>query len=129
MRCEVKREDPRLRALVTLLDEDGVPVAQTWRMVAAAAEAHGLLRPSYPLIRRLTLAHRLVVRRRAELREVALEAARTHLVGRAPGFVYTANRLDDASKRLEDAKEACVSETQASRRPRSEEREGVSPRG
>lgn len=112
MRCAVKREDPRLRALVAILDEDEVPLAHTWRLVSAAAEANGLLRPSYPLIRRLALRHRLVVRRRAELRRVALDAAQEIMAGRAPAFDFTAGRLLEASRRVTEAK-ACVSETRA----------------
>ncbi len=116
MRCEVKREDPRLRALVALLDEDALPIAHTWRVVAAAAESTGSLRPSYPLIRRLTLRHRRVVQRRAELRAVVQRAALRILAARSPGFDYTAHGLEEAFRRLREA-EACVSETQASLAP------------
>lgn len=112
MRCEVKREDPRLRALVALLDEGQLPFAHTWRVVAAAAETNGMLRPSYPLIRRLARHHRRLVRRRAELRALAQRAAVRALAARSPGFDFTAHGLEEAVRRLRE-EEACVSETQA----------------
>jgi hypothetical protein len=118
----VRRADPRLRALVTLLDADGAPVAETWRLVAAAAEASGQLRPSYALVRRLVLRHRHLGRRRAELRRVALDAAETLLAGRVPNVYYTASRLREANRRVASAKEACVSETQGPSSPRPRRR-------
>ena len=111
MRSAVRRSDPRLRALVALLDEDGVPAAATWRLVAAAAESKGLLRPSYPLIRRLVALERLRRRRRAELREAVLEAASTLGAGGVPNFDYTARRIGDARRRVDEL-EARGSETQ-----------------
>lgn len=112
MRCEVKREDPRLRALVALLDEEELPLAHTWRLVASAAETNGMLRPSYPLIRRLARRHRRIVRRRAEVRAIVQRAAIRALAARSPGFDFTAYKLEEAVRRLRE-EEACVSETQA----------------
>jgi hypothetical protein len=124
VRCEVRRADPRLRALVALLDADGAPVAETWRLVAAAAEASGQLRPSYALVRRLALRHRHLGRRKAELRRVALDAAETLLAGRVPNVHYTARRLGEANRRVVIAKEACVSETREPSSPRGRRRRG-----
>jgi hypothetical protein len=111
VRSAVRRSDPRLRALVALLDQDGVPTAATWRLVAAAAESKGLLRPSYPLIRRLVALERLRRRRRDELREALLEAASTLGAGGVPNFDYTARRIGDAHRRVAEL-EARGSETQ-----------------
>ena len=104
----MRRSDPRLRALVALLDRDGVPAAATWRLVAAAAESKGLL---YPLIRRLVALERLRRRRREELREAVLEAANALGAGGVPSFDYTARRIGDAHRRVAEL-EARGSETQ-----------------
>jgi hypothetical protein len=102
---------PRLRELVAALDEDDTPVAATWRLVSETAGNAGLLRPSYPHVRRLVQAERRRRRARAELRDVVKEAASTVAAGRVPGFDYTLGRLLDAQAALA-AEEACVSETQ-----------------
>lgn len=47
------RYDPRILVALRALDDPTVPIAETWRRVAAAAERHGLLRPSYVHLRRL----------------------------------------------------------------------------
>ena len=102
---------PRLRELVAALDEDNVPTAVTWRLVAETAANVGLPRPSYPHVRRLVIAERRRRRARKELRDVLKEAANTIAGGRAPGFDYTVGRLLEAHAALAD-EEACVSETQ-----------------
>lgn len=102
---------PRLRELVAALDEDGVPVAATWRAVGEAAAKVGLPQPSYPHLRRLVLAERRRRVARRELRDVLREAASTVAAGRVPSFDYTVGRLLDAQIALAD-EEACVSETQ-----------------
>jgi hypothetical protein len=104
---------PRLRELVAALDEDGTPVAATWRLVSETAANLGLPRPSYPHIRRLVLDERRRRRARAAIRDVVKEAASTVAGGRVPGFDYTLGRLLDAQAALA-AEEDCVSETQAS---------------
>ena len=102
---------PRLRELVAAFDEDDVPAAATWRLVAETAAKVGLPRPSYPHVRRLVIAERRRRRARKELRDVLKEAAGTIAAGRAPGFDYTVGRLLEAHVALAD-EEACVSETQ-----------------
>jgi hypothetical protein len=47
-----------LRDLVVAFDEDGVPIAETWRAVGDAAWKLGLRRPGYHVIRDLTRAER-----------------------------------------------------------------------
>ena len=102
---------PRLRELVTALDEDGVPVAATWRLVGEIAATAGLPRPSYPHVRRLVADERRRRAARSELRDVLREAAATIATGRTPSFDYTLGRILDAQAALAD-EEACVSETQ-----------------
>ena len=103
---------PRLRELVAAFDEDDVPAAETWRLVSETAASMGLLRPSYPHLRRLVIAERRRRRARKELRDVLKEAASTVAAGRAPAFDYTVGRLLEAQAALV-AEEACVSETQS----------------
>jgi hypothetical protein len=102
---------PRLRELVASLDEDDVPMAATWRLVAETAANLGLPQPSYPHIRRLVLDERRRRRAREAIRDIVKEAASTVAAGRVPGFDYTLGRLLDAQAALAD-EEACVSETQ-----------------
>lgn len=106
-----RRARPQLRALVAGLDEDGVPAAQTWRLVGEAAARFGLPRPSYPHVRRLVADERRRRAARAELRDVLKEAASTFAAGGTPNFDYTVGRFLDAQAKLA-AEEACVSETQ-----------------
>lgn len=106
---------PELRILVAALDEDGVPAAATWRLVAEAALKLGVPRPSYPHVRRLVLAERRLRARREERNAVLGQAATTIAAGRAPDFDFTLGRLLDAEAALA-AEEDCVSETQGSPR-------------
>ena len=112
MRSAVRREDERLRRLVDDLDRTDAPMAETWRRVAAAAADRGQLRPSYALVRRLVLARRERERARADVRQVAVEAAGTLLVGRVPDVSRTLDRLYDAQLEVAAA-EARVGETRA----------------
>jgi len=103
---------PRLRELVAALDEDGATTAATWRLVGETAARAGLLRPSYPHVRRLVAAERRRRRAQRDLRDAVREAASTVGAGRVPSFDYTLGRLLDTQAALAD-EEACVSETQA----------------
>lgn len=47
------RLDPRLHRAIARLDDPGIPIAETYRRLAAHARVHGLFRPSYEHIRRL----------------------------------------------------------------------------
>jgi len=60
---------PRLRELVAALDEDGATTAATWRLVGETAARAGLLRPSYPHVRRLVAAERRRRRAQRDLRD------------------------------------------------------------
>lgn len=112
---------PRLRDLVASLDEDGVPIALTWRRVSESAAKLGLPRLSYPHARRLIRDERRLRELRGDRNAILKEAASTIAAGRVPGFDYTLGRLLDAQAALLD-EEDCVSETQGvsgSRRSRT----------
>src|SRR5215207_6180530 len=102
---------PRLRELVAALHEDDAPTAATWRLVSETAVNVGLLRPSYPHIRRLVHDESRRRRARAHVRDIVREAAHTAASGPVPNFDYTLGRLLDAQAALA-AEEDCVSETQ-----------------
>jgi hypothetical protein len=108
----VQREDERLRRLVEALDAERDSMAETWRLVAAAAAANASLQPSYALVRRLVLAERRRRKARAELRRVALEAATTVLTGGSADGDRTLPSLEAALLRVAAA-EVRVSETQS----------------
>jgi hypothetical protein len=76
--------DSRLSDLVRLLDEDGVPVAQTWRAVGEGAERLGLRRPGYGLVRRLVRVERHRRQVRAQVISVLKDAATAFAAGRVP---------------------------------------------
>ena len=73
MRFAVRREDPRIHALVVGLHRDGAPAAATWRAVAGAAEELGIARPSYHTIRELVRAEERRRRARTVTRRAALD--------------------------------------------------------
>jgi hypothetical protein len=52
------RTDSRLVAAVERLDRSDVPIAETWRRAGVVAEELGLIRPSYPQVRRIVHAAR-----------------------------------------------------------------------
>ena len=109
MRFAISPNDPRLAVLVGALDAEDVPVAETWRRVATAAQQLGLRRPSYQHVRRLVR----VERRRRELeragRAVLGSAASTLAAGRVPSAVSTLQRLRD----LQRAEELVLQEHKA----------------
>ena len=90
-----------MAVLVSALDADGVPMAETWRAVGRAAERVGLRRPSYQHVRRLVR----IERRRRELerqgREVWGDVARTLAAGRVPSAVFVLERLNAIERRTE----------------------------
>jgi hypothetical protein len=73
MRFAVTGGDPRFHALVVALDQDGTPVAETWRAVGEAAWELGLPRPGYHMIRVLVRRVRALREGRAAARRAALE--------------------------------------------------------
>jgi hypothetical protein len=109
MRSAISPNDPRLAALVAVLDEEDVPVAETWRRVSAAAQELGLFRPSYQHVRRLVR----VERRRGELRRAARQvltgAASTSAAGLVPSVVLVLERL----RELQLAEELVLQEHKA----------------
>ncbi len=77
------RLDPRLVDAAVGLDDERVPIAETWRRVRGVAGELGLPFPSYDTVRSLVSAHR---RDRAEIRRL-LEPVLADLVqGRLSAF-------------------------------------------
>ena len=113
MRFSIPPNDPRVAVLVSALDRDDVPVAETWRRVADAGERLGLRRPSYAHVRRLVLVERRRRAVRAEAAEVLTGAAATLVAGRVPSAVWTLQRLRD----LERKEELVLQEHKAFERP------------
>jgi hypothetical protein len=82
------RYDRRILELAAALDDPHVPMAETCRRVGAVAEAIGLIRPSYPHLRRFLVAKRdedeALRKRREELRRIAADVylglSRSHVV-------------------------------------------------
>lgn len=93
MRSAISPNDPRVAVLVAALDADDVPVAETWRQVAAAAERVGMRRPSYGHVRRLVRIHRRARELQRQGREVWGELAATFAAGRIPSAGWTLERL------------------------------------
>lgn len=93
MRCAISPNDPRIAVLVCELYDDDVPVAETWRQVAAASERLGMRRPSYQHVRRLVRIERRRRQLEAAGREVLGRAAATLAAGRVPSAVLVLERL------------------------------------
>jgi hypothetical protein len=93
MRSAISPNDPRISALVAALEEDGMPAAETCRRVGAAAEAIGLLRPSYQHVRRIVRVERRRRELRAEARKVLAGAVSTSAAGLVPSVVLVLERL------------------------------------
>jgi hypothetical protein len=101
VRFALSPNDPRIAVLVAELDEEDVPIAQTWRAVAAAAERLGMRRPSYQHVRRLVRIERRRRQLEARGRAVLGRAATTMAAGRVPSAVLVLERLREI-KRAEE---------------------------
>lgn len=95
MRFALSPNDPRIAVLVVELDTDDVPMAQTWREVAGAAERLGMRRPSYQHVRRLVRIERRRRQLEARGRAVLGRAATTLAAGRVPSAVLVLEQLRD----------------------------------
>jgi hypothetical protein len=93
VRSSLSPNDPRIAVLVVELDDEAVPMAETWRRVARAAEQLGLWRPSYGHIRRLVRIERRRRQLEAAGRAVLGRAAATLAAGRVPSAVLVLERL------------------------------------
>lgn len=93
MRFSISPNDPRLRALVAALDEQGAPAAETCRRVGAAARELGLIQPSYGHVRRIVRIERRRQELRRETRIVLAGAASTSAAGLVPSVVLVLERL------------------------------------
>jgi len=74
VRCALSPNDPRIHALVVALDQEGAPVAATWRAVGEAAWELGLRRPCYSTVRQLVRAERRRRAARTAVRAAAVDA-------------------------------------------------------
>lgn len=74
MRFTLSPSDPRVHALVVVLDRDDVSMAATWRAVGEAAWELGLRRPGYHAVRDLVRIERRRRAARTEVRAAALDA-------------------------------------------------------
>ena len=113
MRFALSPNDPRIAVLVVELDQDDVPIAETWRAVAGAAERLGLRRPSYQHVRRLVRIERRRRQLEARGRAVLGRAATTLAAGRVPSAVLVLEQLRD----LRGAEELVLQEHKAFRPP------------
>jgi hypothetical protein len=93
VRSAISPNDPRIAVLVTELDDPEMPIAETWRQVAGAAERLGMRRPSYGHVRRLVRIERRRRQLEAAGREVLGRAATTLAAGRVPSAVLVLERL------------------------------------
>lgn len=109
MRFALSPNDPRIAVLVAELDRDEVPMAQTWRVVAGAAQRLGMKRPSYQHVRRLVRIERRRRQLEARGRAVLGRAATTLAAGRVPSAVLVLQRL----RELERAEELVLQEHKA----------------
>ena len=113
MRFAISPNDPRIAVLVVELDDEAVPMAQTWRAVAGAAERLGMRRPSYQHVRRLVRIERRRRQLEARGRAVLGRAATTLAAGRVPSAVLVLEQLRD----LRGAEELVLQEHKAFRPP------------
>ncbi len=87
--------------LVRALDREEQPAAETWRLVAAAAERLGQARPSYGHVRRLVCRERELERLRRERRAVLSRAGERLLAGGVPNVPLVIERLTEIRDREE----------------------------
>ena len=99
------RYHPIVFELVRGLDDRTVPIAETARRVGEAVQLLGLVRPTYPHLRRLILAQRAWADAedayRAAVRGVLADVTAAVLTGRAPENPYVlAERIAEARRQL-----------------------------
>jgi hypothetical protein len=92
------RYDPRILDALRALDDRGVPIAETCRRVGVAAERMGLIRPSYPHLRRLVHSERRRQdserEQREAMRELVGDVATRLALGRLVHAYEVADRID-----------------------------------
>ena len=96
------RYAPIILRAVRELDDPTLPMAETCRRVGEAAWAAGLVRPTYPHLRRVIKAERRLAaqrrRRRDEREEVLADAFARFLSGRFVDPSYVLERLELAGR-------------------------------
>jgi hypothetical protein len=94
------RYDRRILELVCALDDRSRPIAELNRRVGVAAEALGLMRPSYVHLRRIVLAERdrqdAERARREAIRAVVADSVSRAVLGLRVDAYDVANRLREA---------------------------------
>ena len=101
MRCAISPNDRFIADLVRALDRDEQPAAETWRLVAAAAERLELSRPSYGHVRRLVRIERALRRLRGEAQAVLTDAGVALLAGRVPPVLRVIDEVTEILEREE----------------------------
>jgi hypothetical protein len=94
------RYDARILEAIRLLDDRTESMAEISRRVGVTAARFGLPKPSYVHVRRFILAHRerenAEAARRAEIREILMEAYLDMYRGRVVDAYEVAGRIRDA---------------------------------
>jgi hypothetical protein len=101
MRCAISPNDRRIADLVRALDREEQSAAESWRLVATAAEQLGLRRPSYGHVRRLVRVERALRRLRAEARAILTDAGLALLAGRVPPVLRVIDEVTEILEREE----------------------------
>lgn len=96
------RYSERLLALIEVLDDESVSLAEVARRVGAAAERAQIVRPSPVHVRRLVALQRDLRRDEREVREAAVDALVDLAVGRNPNPFAVVERVDRARERVEE---------------------------
>jgi hypothetical protein len=96
------RYEPIIIRAVRELDDPDQPIAETCRRVGEAAWAAGLVRPTYPHLRRIVKAERRLAaqrrRRRDEREQILADAFARFLSGRFVDPSYVLEQLEVAGR-------------------------------
>ena len=90
-----------LLALIEVLDDESVSLAEVARRVGDAAERARIVRPSPVHVRRLVARRRELRREERELRQAAVEALIDLEIGRNPNPFAIVERVERAREQIE----------------------------
>jgi len=96
------RYSERLLALIEVLDDESLSLAEVARRVGAAAARAHIVRPSPVHVRRLVAWQRELRRDEREVRQAAIGALVDLEVGRNPNPFAVLERVDRARERVEE---------------------------
>jgi hypothetical protein len=102
MPASAPRYPERLLALIEILDDESLSLAEVARRVGAAAERAKLVRPSPVHVRRLVALQRDLRRDEREIRQAAVDALVDLTVGRSPNPFAIVEKVDRARERVEE---------------------------